>query len=128
MAALPHPETNCDWLFDMSVKRPHERALANESCHLFQTVSPKLWLHERDCDAYRWISVFIPELCLFCAIHFHTAAKDTLLCTLFILQACKNELTVAVLQQNMRAAAFKIKHIILSDLDASVNEIFWSIK
>ncbi len=30
-------ETNCDWLFDMSVKRPHGRALANESCHGFQT-------------------------------------------------------------------------------------------
>ncbi len=29
-------ETNCDWLFDMSVKRPHGWALANESCHLFQ--------------------------------------------------------------------------------------------
>ncbi len=26
-------ETNCDWLFDMSVKRPHGRALANESGH-----------------------------------------------------------------------------------------------
>ncbi len=24
-------EMNCDWLFDMSVKRPHGRALANES-------------------------------------------------------------------------------------------------
>ncbi len=32
-------ETNCYWLFDMSVKRPHGRALANESCHLFQTFS-----------------------------------------------------------------------------------------
>ncbi len=32
-------ETNCDWLFDMSVKRPHGRALANKSCHLFQTFS-----------------------------------------------------------------------------------------
>ncbi len=32
-------ETNCDWLFDMTVKRPHGRALANESCHLFQTFS-----------------------------------------------------------------------------------------
>ncbi len=32
-------ETNCDWLFDMSVKRPHGWALANESCHLFQTFS-----------------------------------------------------------------------------------------
>ncbi len=32
-------ETNCDWLFDMSVKRPHGRALANETCHLFQTFS-----------------------------------------------------------------------------------------
>ncbi len=32
-------ETNCDWLFDMSVKRPHGRALANESRHLFQTFS-----------------------------------------------------------------------------------------
>ncbi len=32
-------ETNCDWLFDMSVKRPHGRALANESCHGFQTFS-----------------------------------------------------------------------------------------
>ncbi len=32
-------ETNCDWLFDMSVKRPHGWALANESGHLFQTFS-----------------------------------------------------------------------------------------
>ncbi len=32
-------ETNCDWLFDMSVKRPHGRGLANESGHLFQTFS-----------------------------------------------------------------------------------------
>ncbi len=32
-------ETNCDWLFDMSVKRPHGRALANEHGHLFQTFS-----------------------------------------------------------------------------------------
>ncbi len=30
-------KTNCDWLFDMSVKRPHGRALANESYHTFQT-------------------------------------------------------------------------------------------
>ncbi len=34
-------ETNCDWLFDMSVKRPHGWALANESCHGFQTFSRK---------------------------------------------------------------------------------------
>ncbi len=32
-------ETNYDLLFDMSVKRPHGRALANESGHLFQTFS-----------------------------------------------------------------------------------------
>ncbi len=32
-------ETNCDWLFDMSVKRHHGRALANESYHRFQTFS-----------------------------------------------------------------------------------------
>ncbi len=32
-------ETNCDWLFDMSVKRPHGRTLANKTCHLFQTFS-----------------------------------------------------------------------------------------
>ncbi len=30
---------NCDWLFDMSVKRPHGRVLTNESCHGFQTFS-----------------------------------------------------------------------------------------
>ncbi len=30
-------ETICDWLFDMSGKRPHGRALANETCHLFQS-------------------------------------------------------------------------------------------
>ncbi len=30
-------ETNCDWLFNMSIKRPHGRALANECGHLFQT-------------------------------------------------------------------------------------------
>ncbi len=32
-------EINCDWLFDMSVKRPHGWALANEICHGFQTFS-----------------------------------------------------------------------------------------
>ncbi len=32
-------KTNYDWLFDMSVKRPHGRTLANESGHLFQTFS-----------------------------------------------------------------------------------------
>ncbi len=32
-------ETNYDWLFDMLVKRPHGRALASETCHLFQTFS-----------------------------------------------------------------------------------------
>ncbi len=32
-------ETNCDWLFDMSVKRPHGRALANEHGQLFLTFS-----------------------------------------------------------------------------------------
>ncbi len=32
-------ETNCDWLFDMSVKWPHGWALANKCCHLFQTFS-----------------------------------------------------------------------------------------
>ncbi len=32
-------ETNCDWLFDMSVKRHHGRVLANESYHTFQTFS-----------------------------------------------------------------------------------------
>ncbi len=32
-------ETKCDWFFDMSVKRPHGRALANESYHTFQTFS-----------------------------------------------------------------------------------------
>ncbi len=30
-------ETNCDWLFDMSVKRPH--GWASESYHRFQTFS-----------------------------------------------------------------------------------------
>ncbi len=41
-------ETNCDWLFDMSVKWPHGRALANESYDRFQTfsVSLKVWLRE----------------------------------------------------------------------------------
>ncbi len=33
-------ETNCDWLFVMSVKRPHGWALANESYHLF---SQSVW-------------------------------------------------------------------------------------
>ncbi len=32
-------ETNYDWLFDMSVKWPHGRALANESGHIFQSFS-----------------------------------------------------------------------------------------
>ncbi len=45
MATFPPPrnvtlnEMNCDWLFDMLVKRPRGRALANKSCHLFQTFS-----------------------------------------------------------------------------------------
>ncbi len=41
-------ETKYDWLFDMSVKRPHGRALANETCHLFQTFQPSVW---RSCYA-----------------------------------------------------------------------------
>ncbi len=32
-------ETNCDWLFDMSVKRARGRGLANIWGHLFQTFS-----------------------------------------------------------------------------------------
>ncbi len=32
-------ETDCDWLCDTSVKRPHGWTLVNESCHLFQTFS-----------------------------------------------------------------------------------------
>ncbi len=32
-------ETNCDWLFDMSVKRPHGRTLTNQCSHIFQTFS-----------------------------------------------------------------------------------------
>ncbi len=32
-------ETNCDWLFDTSVTRPHGRALANKHGHLFLTFS-----------------------------------------------------------------------------------------
>ncbi len=32
-------ETNCDWLFDMLVKRPHVQPLANESYYTFQTFS-----------------------------------------------------------------------------------------
>ncbi len=32
-------ETNCDWLFNMSFKHPHGRALANECSHIFQTFS-----------------------------------------------------------------------------------------
>ncbi len=32
-------KTNCDWLFDMSVKRPNGQALTDEGCHLFQTFS-----------------------------------------------------------------------------------------
>ncbi len=32
-------ETNCDWLFDMSVKWPHGQDLANEGGHVFQTFS-----------------------------------------------------------------------------------------
>ncbi len=41
-------ETNYDWLFDMSVKQPHGRVLANESGHLFQTFSrqSEVWLRE----------------------------------------------------------------------------------
>ncbi len=31
----------CDWLFDVSVKRPHVWALTNESCHGFQIFSPQ---------------------------------------------------------------------------------------
>ncbi len=33
------PKRDCDWLFDVLVKRPHGRALANERGHLFQTFS-----------------------------------------------------------------------------------------
>ncbi len=36
---VPLNETNCDWLFDMSVKQPHGRALINECSHIFQSFS-----------------------------------------------------------------------------------------
>ncbi len=41
-------ETNCDWLFDMSLKRHHGRDLANESCidSRPSAVSLKVWLRE----------------------------------------------------------------------------------
>ncbi len=41
-------KTNCDWLFNMLVKRHHGRALANERCHAFQTFSrqSEVWLRE----------------------------------------------------------------------------------
>ncbi len=39
-------ETNSDWLFNMSVKRPHERTLTNECSHIFQTFS-----HQSECLA-----------------------------------------------------------------------------
>ncbi len=49
-------ETNCDWLFDMSVKRHHGRALANESCHGFQTFSRQSeGLATRDYTQYDWL-------------------------------------------------------------------------
>ncbi len=32
-------KTNCNWLFDLSLKRPHGRALTNECSHIFQTFS-----------------------------------------------------------------------------------------
>ncbi len=38
-------ETNGDWLFDMSVKRPHGRALANECSwrHVSEAAAPPYW-------------------------------------------------------------------------------------
>ncbi len=43
-------ETNCVWLFDMSVKRPHGRALANEWALAIYSrtsaISLKVWLRE----------------------------------------------------------------------------------
>ncbi len=58
-------ETNCDWLFDMLVKRPHGRALANKSCHLFQTFSRQSeGLAMRDYDLYDLIIFIVLGLSL----------------------------------------------------------------
>ncbi len=56
-------ETNCDWLFDMSVKQPHGRALANKTCCRFQTLSRQVWLRE---TTERVITVFF-SLWLLCS-------------------------------------------------------------
>ncbi len=54
------------------------------------------------------IDMFRPVLCLLWAVHFHTVAKDMLLCTIFISQYGKDAriFAVAVLCQNMRAVVF----------------------
>ncbi len=53
------------------------------------------------------------KICYFVHSSFHSPAKMT-----------ENSLAAAVLQQNMSAAAFKTKHIMMieSDRDTSVNE------
>ncbi len=59
-------ETNCDWLFDMSVKRPHGRALANESCHGFQTLSRQSeGLATWDYDSGGHMVLYMHVLCCF---------------------------------------------------------------
>ncbi len=62
-------ETNCDCLFDMSVKRPHGRALANKCCHLFQTFSRQSeGLATRDYTSSKtrptWVDVYYSRLTL----------------------------------------------------------------
>ncbi len=44
-------KTNCDWLLDMSVKRPHGRALTNECSHIFLVGVTAAWSNGR---AERW--------------------------------------------------------------------------
>ncbi len=48
-------ETSCDWLFDMSVKRPHGRGLAND-------LQPSVWiihLHHYVCHHTTWHFVLV---------------------------------------------------------------------
>ncbi len=66
-------ETNCDWLFDMSVKRPHGRALANKCCHLFQTFSHQSeGLATRD---YGWVYIGLHSF-LQCIVELNECTRE----------------------------------------------------
>ncbi len=78
-------ETNCDWLFDMLVKQPHGRALANESAKDSKpsATSLKIWLYETTGVAHGRSWNFLTF-----QARMHASANQIALCKYTVLASC----------------------------------------